>query len=98
MHGCGVILPHHAVAQINENKSNEFGDIQDLHVAETGSGPTDAGKQRPNGNEDVAEEAGSSAVVPEIFDGRVDGAAKEKNKGVAVEEGRKAPDPLPRQH
>ncbi len=67
-------------------------------MAETGSGPANAGKQRPNGNEDVAEETGSSAVVPEIFDGRVDSTAKEKNEGVGVEEGRKAPDPLPRQH
>src|SRR5215475_9790736 len=98
MNGCGVILSHHAVAQINENKSDEFGDVQDLHVPETGSGPANTGKQRPNGNEDVAEETESSAVAPEIFDGRVNRTAKEKNKGVDVEERRKAPDPLPRQH
>ena len=44
MHGCGVILPHHAVAHINENESNEFGDIQNLDVTETGSGPANTGK------------------------------------------------------
>src|SRR6266436_5692971 len=98
MQGCGVILPHHIVAEVDESKSNEFRDIQYLHVAETGSGSANAWKKRTDGNEDVPEETGSSLIVREILDSRVDSAAKKKNKGVSVEEGRKTPDPLPCQH
>src|SRR6267378_169339 len=95
MQGCGVILPHHIVTEIDESKSNQFRDIQHFHVAEAGKASANAGKQRTNGNEDVAEEAGSSPVLREILDGRVDSAAKKKNEGVEVEQGRKSPDPLP---
>ena len=93
-----MILPHHIVAEVDESKSNEFRDIQYLHVAETGKASANAGKQRTNGNEDVPEEAGSSPILREILDGRVDSAAKKKTEGVEVEEGRKSPDPLPCEH
>src|SRR5262249_28325271 len=98
MHGCGGIFPHHVVAQVDENQSDEFGDVENLDMAETGRGSTDAGKQRPNGDEDIAEETRASLLVREILDGRVDRAAKQENEGVGVEEGRKSPDPLPAQH
>ena len=98
MQGCGVILPHHIVAEVDRRKSDEFRDVQYLHIAETGKASADARKQRANGNENVAEETGSSLVRCEILDGRVDGAAKQKNEGVEVEQGRKCPDPLPCKH
>src|SRR5713226_4516340 len=98
MQGCGAILPHHIVAEVDESKSNQFRDIQYLHVAETGEGSANAGKKRTNGNKDVAEETGSSPILREILDGRVDSTAKKKNEGVEVEEGRKSSDPLPCEH
>src|SRR5438309_2055409 len=85
------------VAQIDESKSNEFRDVQDLDVAETGKRSANAGKQCSNGNEDVAEEADSAFIHCEILDGRIHRTAKQKNEGVEVEEGRKTPDPLPRE-
>ena len=93
-----MILPHHIVAEVDESKSNEFRDIQYLDIAETGKGSADAGKKRPNGNEDVAEETVSPLILCEIPDGRVNSAAKKKNEGVEIEQGRKSPDPLPRKH
>src|ERR1700730_1454222 len=98
MQGCGVILPHHIVAEVDESKSNEFRDIQSPPIAKTGKAPANAGKKCTDGNEDVAEEAGSSPILREILDGRVDSAAKKKNEGVEVEKGRKSPDPLPCKH
>src|SRR2546427_8892270 len=98
MHGRGVILPHHMVAEVDGNKSNELRDIQYLHVAETGKGSANAGKKRTNGNEDVPEESGSSPIVREISDRRVNSIAKKKHKGVEVEERRKSPNLLPCQH
>src|SRR5215475_15577949 len=96
--GRGLILPHHIITKVDESQSNEFGDIQDLHIAETGKASADAGKKRPNGNENVAEETGSSALLREILDSRVNSAAKKKNEGVEVEQGRKSPHPLPSKH
>src|ERR1700674_91182 len=98
MQGCGVILSHHLVAEVDESKSNQFRNIQYFHVAETGEASADAGKKRTNRNEDIAEETGSSPLLPEILDGRVNSAAKKKNDGVEVEQGRKSPDPLPCKH
>src|SRR5882757_8823667 len=98
MQGGGVILPHHMVAEVDETQTDQFRDIQHFHVTETGEGPANAGKQCPNGDEDVAEETGPSFVLCEILDGRVNGAAKEKDEGVEVEERRKRPDPLPLEH
>ena len=86
------------VAQVYESKSNEFRDIQYLHVAETGKASANAGKKCTNGNEDVAEETGSSPIRCDILDGRVNSTAKKKNEGVEVEQGRKTPDPLPCKH
>src|SRR5262249_8312956 len=59
---------------------------------------SNAGKERPDGNQDVAEETGSSPLLREVLDGRVNGAAKKKNEGVGVKRGRKPSDPLPRKH
>src|SRR5215813_3391970 len=98
MHGCGGIFPHHVIAEVDENKPDEFGDVQNLDMAETGRGSADAGKQRSDGNQDIAEETRASLLVREILDGRVDRSAKQENEGVGVEEGRKSPDPLPAQH
>src|SRR5215470_5001900 len=98
VHGRGVIFPHHVVAEVNERKSNEFRDIQYFNVAEAGEASADARKQRTDGNENVAEEAGPSPILREILDGRVNGTAKKENEGVEVEQGRKSPDPLPCKH
>src|ERR1700694_5654455 len=98
MQGCGVILPHHMVAEVDESKSNQFRDVQYLHVAETGKASANAGKKCTDGNEDVAEETGSSPILRKILDGRVNSPAKKKNEGVEVEERRKTPDPLPCEH
>src|SRR5262252_858385 len=98
MQGRGVILAHHVVTEVDEGKPNQFGDVQDLHVAEAGKASANAGKKRADGNEDVAEEAGSSPLLRKILDGRVNGAAKQKDEGVEVEQGRKSPDPLPGKH
>src|SRR5262249_46095192 len=98
MQGRGLILPHHIVAEVDESKSDELRDIQDLHVAETGKASANAGKKRANGDKDVAKEAGSSSLLAEILDGRVNSAAKQENEGVCVEQGRKSSDPLPGKH
>src|ERR1700685_1760701 len=98
MQGCRAVLAHHVVAKVDERKSNEFRDIQDLHVAEAGEASADAGEQRANGNENVAEETGACLVLCEILDGRVDGTAEQKNKGIEVQQGGKCPDPLPGEH
>src|SRR5215475_3469752 len=98
MQGRGVILPHHVVTKVDEQKPDEFRDIQDFHVAEPGRYSANARKKRTNGNEDVAEETCSSLLNPEILDGRIDSAAKKENEGVEVEQGRKKPDPLPLKH
>src|SRR5215831_17771346 len=86
------------VAEVDESKSNEFRDIQYFHITETGKASANAGEQRTNGNEDVAEETGSSLVHREILDGRVNSTAKKKNEGIEVEQGRKCSDPLPCKH
>src|SRR5262249_21595741 len=98
MHGCGGIFPHHVVAEIDKNQSDEFGDVENLDMAETGRGSTDAGKQRSDRDEDIAEETAASPLAREILDGGIDRAAEQENEGVGVEEGRKSPDPLPAQH
>src|SRR5215468_1798712 len=98
MHRRGGIFPHHVVAEIDENESDEFGDVEDLDMAETGRGSADAGEQRPDGDKDIAKETRASLLVREILDGRVDRAAKQENEGVGVDERRKSPDPLPAEH
>src|SRR5205085_2618548 len=98
MQGCGAVLPHHMVAEIDESKTDQFRDVQHFHVAETGEGSANAGKQRTNGNEDIAEETRSSPILREILDRRVDRTAEKKNEGVEVEQGRKPPHPLPCKH
>src|SRR5262249_46918395 len=98
MKGCRLILPHHIVAKVDEGEPDEFRDVQDLDVAETRKASADAGKKRANGNENVAEEAGSSPVLREILNGRVDSTAEKKNEGVEVEQWGKSPDPLPSKH
>src|SRR5258708_37669669 len=98
MKGCGLILPHRIVTKVDESQSNEFRNIQYLHVAEAGKASADAGKKRADGNEDVAEETGSSPLLREILDRRVNSAAKKKNEGVEVQQGRESPHPLPGEH
>src|SRR5205823_13713876 len=93
-----LILPHHMVAVVDENESDQLRDIQHFHIAETGRGPADAGKKRADGDEDVAEEAGSSPILGEILDSRIDSSAKKKNQGVEVEGDGKIPDPWPAEH
>src|SRR5262245_45790287 len=97
MQGYGAILPHHVIAEVDENQPNELGDVQDLHITETREGSADAGKEGANGNEDIAEETGAP-ILCEILNRRVNGAAKKKHEGVKVEERRKSPDPLPCEH
>src|SRR5438105_2255099 len=98
MQGCRTILPHHVVAEVDESKSNQFRDIQYFHITEPGEASANTGKNCTNGNEDVAEETGSSLILCEILNGRVDGTAKKKKEGVEVEQGRKTPHPLPRKY
>src|ERR1700722_3504171 len=98
MQGSGMILPHHVVAEVDERKSNEFRNIENLDIAEAGEASADAGEKRPDRNQNVAEEAGPALVLGEILDGRVNGAAEQKHEGIEVEERRKGPDPLPCEH
>src|SRR5258707_12931378 len=80
MQGCGAILSHHVVAEVDERKPNEFRDVQDLHVAEASKASADAREKRANGNENVAEETGSSLFLCEILDGRGDSTAEKQKK------------------
>src|SRR5262249_11554177 len=64
----GAVLPDDVVAEIDEGEPDEFGNVEYLHIAETGEGSTDARKQRADGNEDVAEEPGPSGLDREILD------------------------------
>src|SRR5258708_12283055 len=98
MQGCGLIPPHHIITKVDESQSDEFRDIQYLHVAETGKAAADAGKKRPNGNEDVAEETGSSPLLGEILDRLINTAAKNKNEGPKPEQAQKPPPPPPANH
>src|ERR1700758_2813952 len=87
MHGCRGILAHHMVAKVDTRKPDELRDVQGLHMAESGKSSADGGKQRANGNENVAPESVSCLIGSEIFDGRVNSTATKKGQGVGVEQG-----------
>ena len=98
MHGGGVTLPDDMIPEVDKAQPDQLGDIQDLDVAETGEASADARKERADGDEDVAQKARSSFLHCEIPNGRVNRAAKEKYKGVEIEQWRKSPHPLPDEH
>ena len=86
------------VAEIDETQTNEFGDVQYFDVIKAGKASTDAGEDRPDGNENVTEKTRPSFVVCEILDGRVHSAAKKETDGIEVEHRRKTAHPLPDEH
>src|SRR5262245_394208 len=91
----GAVLPHHVVAGIDEGEPNEFGDVQDLHIAEPGESSANAGEQRTDGDKNISKEPCTPLLHREVLDRRVDRSTEKENEGVEIEQRRKRPDPLP---
>jgi len=86
------------VAGVDQRQAEQLGDVQNLDVPETGERTTDAGQQRPDGDENVAHEPVMRLLPARKANRRVDRTTDEEDQGVSVDERGKCAHPRPREH
>src|SRR5262245_52896487 len=90
----GAVLPHHVVAGIDEGEPNEFGDVQDLHIAEPGESSANAGEQRTDGDKNICKEPCTHLLHREVMVRRVDYFIVRESTGGEIETSRECVDTM----
>jgi hypothetical protein len=85
----------HSITSVDQAEPDQFSDVERLDVAGARHGAADAGQDRANGDQDVADVAVTQPACAAKAHRRDDGAADQEDQRVEIEEGADESNPLP---